>query len=61
MSRRQDATTIRVAGPLRDRLRTEAEARDVSIAWLANRLLAEALDQLAPAEDFRLVRERDPS
>jgi hypothetical protein len=40
-----------------ERLRAEAEARGVSIAWMANKLLAEGLERLLPADEFRLTRD----
>jgi predicted HicB family RNase H-like nuclease len=46
-------TPIRVDLATHARLRTAAAERDVSIAWLANRLLAEGLDALKP--EFRLI------
>jgi hypothetical protein len=40
-----------------ERLRAEAEARGVSIAWMTNKLLAEGLERLLPATEFRLTRD----
>lgn len=47
---------IRVANATHDRLVIAATERGVSVQWLVNRLLDEALDNLVPADELTLVR-----
>lgn len=51
--------SLRIDPTLRDRLRLEAAARDVSVNWLVTKLLNEALDRLRPAAEFKLTRDDD--
>lgn len=46
----RSATALRFDPDLHERLRAEAERRGVSLNWLVNRLLKEALEALAPIE-----------
>ena len=48
-------TAIRFDPALYERLIVEADARDVSVNWLVNRMLSEALARLRPADEFRLT------
>ncbi len=41
---------------LSERLRFEAEERDVDVRWFISRLLTEGLTRLIPPEEFRLTR-----
>lgn len=50
---------MRLRPEIHDRLTAAAAERDVTAAWLANRLLAQALDNLVPADEMTLTR-RDP-
>lgn len=58
VTRTSTAHNVRVAPDLFEDLAREAEARGVSVAWLVARLLEEALDGLAPAEEFSLTSPR---
>ena len=51
------ASAVHLRPEIVAQLRTEAQARGVSIAWMANKLLAEGLDCLLPAGEFRLTRD----
>lgn len=51
------ASAVHLRPEIVAQLRTEAQARGVSIAWMANKLLAEGLDRLLPAGEFRLTRD----
>lgn len=55
---RRDGTSVRIPADVHRRLAAAAEARDVSIQWLTAKLLTEALDMLAPAEELRITRDR---
>lgn len=50
--------TITITQEMKNRLDAEAEARGVKAGWLARKLLAEALEDLIPAEAIRLTRPR---
>ena len=56
---KQKAIIVRVPDELGDKLREEAEARGVTVTWMANRLLTEALSRLIPADEFSLTRSVD--
>lgn len=45
--------TLRLAPALRDRLRAEADDRDLSLNRLASALLTEGLDHLIPTDELR--------
>lgn len=47
---------LRLSAELRERVVAEAEARGVEARWLVNQLITEGLDNLLPAEQFRLTR-----
>lgn len=53
---RRAQINIRVSPALNDRLHAEAAARGLSINLLASALLAEGLDRLIPADEWRLTR-----
>lgn len=53
--KRRTSSAIRFAPELHERLLAEAEARDLSVNWLVNRLLTEALARLRSADEFRLT------
>lgn len=64
MSRSHRDTTpisIRFEPEIAARLKAEAEARDLSASWLANKAVARFLDELIPVEEFTLTRPRDES
>lgn len=46
----------RLTPELHDRLRDEADARDVSVNWMLTKAVEEFLARLAPADEFRLTR-----
>lgn len=50
-------TMINRSNAVAERLDTAAGDRGVARSWLADRLLAEALDRLVPPENFRLTRD----
>lgn len=47
---------VKIDQDLYDRLVEAADERDVSIAWITNKLLREILPDLKPADEFSLVR-----
>lgn len=56
----EPSRTVRIRQATYDRVETEATARGLPPAWLADRLLAEALDHLTSADQFRLTRTPEP-
>lgn len=54
------AIIIRVPDEIGDRLKSEAEARGVTVTWMANKLIAEAIAAMRPAEEFSLTRKVQP-
>lgn len=48
---------LRLRPEVHTRLLAAADERDVSAAWLANRLLSDALDNLVPASEMKLTRD----
>lgn len=51
------STALRLTPEVHQRLIEEAEARGVSLNWLVDRLLAEAVERLVPVEEgWRLTR-----
>jgi len=50
------AIIIRLPDEKGERLRNEAAARGVTVTWMANKLLDEALDHLRPVEDSFLTK-----
>jgi hypothetical protein len=52
----RSATAFRLSQELHERLTTEASARGVTLNWLVNKLLDEAVEYLKPAEEMRLTR-----
>lgn len=57
MARPSVALNVRIPEDLGQRLRTEADARGVTVTWMVKRLLSEGLERIEPASDFRLTRE----
>jgi hypothetical protein len=49
--------TLHVRPDVATRLQAAAQDRGLSITWMANKLLAEGLDELRPADEFRLTRD----
>lgn len=47
---------LRLPPDVKDALRQAAEDRDVSMNWLAQRLLVAGLDDLIPVSELRLTR-----
>lgn len=47
---------LRLDADLVERLRQEAEDRDVSVNWLVGKLLAEGLERLIPADEVQWTR-----
>lgn len=52
----RSATAFRLSQELHERLTAEAAARGVTLNWLVNKLLDEAVEYLKPAEEMRLTR-----
>lgn len=48
---------LRIDATLAERLRAEADDRDVSVNWLCTKLLQEGLERLIPANELRWVRD----
>ena len=53
---RENVTHLRINPRTWARLKREAADRDVSVNWLAGRLLEDGLGRLLPAAEFRLTR-----
>lgn len=51
-------TAMRLPASLADRLRQEADARDVSISFLATRALEAYLDRLIPIDEFQQTKRK---
>lgn len=49
---------LRLDAALVQRLRQEAEDRDVPMNWLCGKLLAEGIDRLIPANEVQWTRDR---
>ncbi len=56
-SRKPDRHIVHVSGVVHERLEVEADARGVSMSWLANKLLTESLELLIPAAELKLTRD----
>lgn len=52
---------VRIPEAVAERLQVEADARGIGRDWMAGKLLEEAIENLAPAEEFSLVRKRRPA
>lgn len=57
MSRPQ--TGWRIRPEVHQRVQEAAKERGVSSAWLASKLLEEALDMMKPLNEFKLVRQSE--
>ncbi len=47
---------MRVSEDVHERIRSEAEARGVSMSWFAERLLIESIERLLPGQKMRLTK-----
>ncbi len=49
-------TAIRFHPEVHERLHAEADAREVSLNWLVNRIISEGLERLVPLDEIRLMK-----
>lgn len=52
----KQSPAIYLTDGLYERCYKEAEAREVKVTWLIDRLVKEGLERIVPAEEFRLTR-----
>lgn len=50
-------TSLRLPPELLDRLRAEAEARDLSMTYLVRKAVEEFLDRLIPVDEWKLTKD----
>lgn len=54
-ARSRTTTAVRFDADLHARVMAEAEARDVSMNWIINRLVREGLERMVPLTELRLT------